>query len=108
MGTVSIAPFSNRLAYSVPSNVQGIRCLSNFQALRFAEPTRTLADKMVERMVKNSSILKENMFQCIFGLKWIWLHFPDVNMIVGKKRNMKWILLEKEVGEENLGEGAEL
>ncbi|KAL4272525.1 hypothetical protein GQ457_13G023110 [Hibiscus cannabinus] len=55
MGAVRIAPFSNRLAYSVPSNVQGIRCLSNFQALRFAEPIRTLADKMVERMVKNSS-----------------------------------------------------
>ncbi|XP_039010155.1 O-fucosyltransferase 9-like isoform X2 [Hibiscus syriacus] len=52
---VRIAPFSNRLAYSVPSNVQGIRCLSNFQALRFAEPIRTLADKMVERMVNNSS-----------------------------------------------------
>ncbi|KAK8704136.1 hypothetical protein V6N13_047768 [Hibiscus sabdariffa] len=55
VGAVRIAPFSNRLAYSVPSNVQGIRCLSNFQALRFAEPIRTLADKMVERMVKNSS-----------------------------------------------------
>ncbi|KAE8695500.1 hypothetical protein F3Y22_tig00110705pilonHSYRG00059 [Hibiscus syriacus] len=55
MGAVRIAPFSNRLAYSVPSNVQGIRCLSNFQALRFAEPIRTLADKMVERMVNNSS-----------------------------------------------------
>ncbi|KAK8623990.1 hypothetical protein V6N13_065349 [Hibiscus sabdariffa] len=55
MGAVRIAPFSNRLAYSVPSNVQGIRCLSNFKALRFAEPIRTLADKMVERMVKNSS-----------------------------------------------------
>nr|KJB28879.1 hypothetical protein B456_005G074200 [Gossypium raimondii] len=55
MGAVRIAPFSNRLAYSVPSNVQGVRCLSNFQALRFAEPIRTLADKMVERMVMNSS-----------------------------------------------------
>ncbi|XP_040944316.1 O-fucosyltransferase 9 isoform X2 [Gossypium hirsutum] len=55
MGAVRIAPFSNRLAYSVPSNVQGVRCLSNFLALRFAEPIRTLADKMVERMVMNSS-----------------------------------------------------
>lgn len=44
----------------------------------------------------------------MFSLGRIWLHFPAVNMMVGKKRNMKWILLEKEVGEENLGEGAEL
>ncbi|GMJ11669.1 hypothetical protein like AT1G35510 [Hibiscus trionum] len=55
MGAVRIAPFSNRLAYSVPSNLQGLRCLSNFEALRFSEPIRTLADKMVERMLKNSS-----------------------------------------------------
>ncbi|OMO61035.1 GDP-fucose protein O-fucosyltransferase [Corchorus capsularis] len=55
MGAVRIAPFSNRLAYSVSSNIQGLRCLSNFQALRFSEPIRTLADKMVERMIKNSS-----------------------------------------------------
>ncbi|XVE60754.1 hypothetical protein DITRI_Ditri05aG0152700 [Diplodiscus trichospermus] len=54
MGAVRIAPFSNRLAYSVPSNVQGLKCLSNFEALRFSEPIRTLADKMVERMVMNS------------------------------------------------------
>ncbi|XVF63308.1 hypothetical protein PTKIN_Ptkin09bG0077600 [Pterospermum kingtungense] len=55
LGAVRIAPFSNRLAYSVPSNVQGLRCLSNFEALRFSEPIRTLADKMVERMVMKSS-----------------------------------------------------
>ncbi|XVF30056.1 hypothetical protein REPUB_Repub16aG0024400 [Reevesia pubescens] len=55
MGAVRIAPFSNRLAYSVPTNIQGLRCLSNFEALRFSESIRTLADKMVERMVKNSS-----------------------------------------------------
>ncbi|KAK8542497.1 hypothetical protein V6N13_136931 [Hibiscus sabdariffa] len=55
MGAVRIAPFSNRLAYSVPSNLQGLRCISNFEALRFSEPIRTLADKMFERMLKNSS-----------------------------------------------------
>ncbi|KAK8974011.1 hypothetical protein V6N11_046969 [Hibiscus sabdariffa] len=55
MGAVRIAPFSNRLAYSVPSNLQGLRCLSNFEALRFSEPIRALAGKMFERMLKNSS-----------------------------------------------------
>ncbi|XP_044511984.1 O-fucosyltransferase 9 [Mangifera indica] len=55
MGAVRIAPFSNRLAHGVPSNIQGLRCLANFEALRFSEPIRMLAEKMVERMVKNSS-----------------------------------------------------
>ncbi|XP_042481021.1 O-fucosyltransferase 9-like isoform X1 [Macadamia integrifolia] len=56
MGAVRIAPFSNRLAYAVPSIIQGIRCLANYEALRFSEPIRTLAESMVNRMVSNSSI----------------------------------------------------
>lgn len=36
--------------------MQGLRCLTNFEALRFSEPIRLLAEKMVERMVKNSSM----------------------------------------------------
>ncbi|XP_048331439.2 O-fucosyltransferase 9 isoform X1 [Ziziphus jujuba] len=52
---VRVAPFSNRLAHAVPSNVQGLRCLANFEALRFSQPIKTLAEKMVDRMVKNSS-----------------------------------------------------
>ncbi|KAK2967026.1 hypothetical protein RJ640_003382, partial [Escallonia rubra] len=55
MGAVRIAPFSNRLAHAVPSNIQGLRCLANFRALRFSEPIRMLAAKMVDRMVMNSS-----------------------------------------------------
>ncbi|CAI9755948.1 unnamed protein product [Fraxinus pennsylvanica] len=54
LGAVRIAPFSNRLAHSVPSNIQGLRCLCNFEALRFSEPIRMLAAKMVDRMVKTS------------------------------------------------------
>ncbi|EEF28803.1 O-fucosyltransferase 9 [Ricinus communis] len=55
MRAVRIAPFSNRLAHAVPPDIQRLRCLANFEALRFAEPIRTLAEKMVDRMVKNSS-----------------------------------------------------
>nr|XP_043637481.1 O-fucosyltransferase 9 isoform X2 [Erigeron canadensis] len=55
LGAVRIAPFSNRLAHDVPSDIQGLRCLSNFGALRFSEPIRTLAAKMVDRMIQNSS-----------------------------------------------------
>ncbi|KAE9611226.1 hypothetical protein Lal_00012027 [Lupinus albus] len=54
MGAVRIAPFSNRLAQQVPSKVQGLRCFANFGALRFSEPIRTLAESMVDRMVKHS------------------------------------------------------
>ncbi|KAK9995009.1 hypothetical protein SO802_024712 [Lithocarpus litseifolius] len=55
MGAVRIAPFSNRLAQEVPSNVQWLRCLANYEALRFSGPIRRLAENMVDRMVKNSS-----------------------------------------------------
>lgn len=55
MRAVRIAPFSNRLAHAVPSNIQGLRCLANFEALRFSEPIRILAAKMVDRMLHNSS-----------------------------------------------------
>lgn len=52
---VRIAPFSNRLAHAVPPYTQGLRCLCNFEALRFSAPIRMLAAKMVDRMVKTSS-----------------------------------------------------
>lgn len=52
---VRIAPFSNRLAQEVPSNVQWLRCLANYEALRFSGPIRRLAENMVDRMIKNSS-----------------------------------------------------
>ena len=51
-----IAPFSNRLAQSVPSNIQALRCLVNYHALRFSESIRALADNLVDRMTKKSSL----------------------------------------------------
>ena len=70
-----IAPFSNRLAHAVPSNVQALRCLANFEALRFSEKIRTLAAKMVDRMVKNSTSS---------GGKYISVHlrFEEVLLII--------------------------
>ncbi|KAK9162136.1 hypothetical protein Syun_003038 [Stephania yunnanensis] len=55
LGAVRIAPFSNRLAHAVPSHIQGLRCLANYEALRFSQSIRTLAEKMVDRMVRKSS-----------------------------------------------------
>ncbi|KAF8404243.1 hypothetical protein HHK36_009125 [Tetracentron sinense] len=56
MGAVRIAPFSNRLAHAVPSNIQVLRCLANYEALRFSQSIRMLAENMVDRMIKNSSM----------------------------------------------------
>lgn len=53
---VRIAPFSNRLAHSAPSNIQGLRCFTNYEALQFSQPIRFLGENMVDRMVKNSSM----------------------------------------------------
>ncbi|RCV36053.1 hypothetical protein SETIT_7G288700v2 [Setaria italica] len=60
LGVVRIAPFSNRLAQSVPSNIQALRCLVNYHALRFAEPIRNLAEDLVGRMMKKSSLTGGN------------------------------------------------
>ncbi|KAF8711134.1 hypothetical protein HU200_029142 [Digitaria exilis] len=56
LGAVRIAPFSDRLAHSVPSDVQALRCLANYEALRFSESIRILAENMVGRMIKRSSL----------------------------------------------------
>lgn len=53
---IRIAPFSNRLAHSVPSDVQSLRCLANYEALRFSESIRILGENMVDRMIKRSSL----------------------------------------------------
>ena len=39
----------------MPAEVQGLRCLANFEALRFSEPIRLLANTMVQRMIQKSS-----------------------------------------------------
>uniref|UniRef100_I1QY61 O-fucosyltransferase family protein n=1 Tax=Oryza glaberrima TaxID=4538 RepID=I1QY61_ORYGL len=56
LGAVRIAPFSNRLAHSVPPNIQALRCFANYEALRFSEPIRMLGTNMVDRMIKMSSL----------------------------------------------------
>ncbi|KAL8162429.1 hypothetical protein V2J09_013918 [Rumex salicifolius] len=51
---VRVAPFSNRLAQAVPPSIQALRCYANYEALRFSEPIRAVAQLMVQRMVRNS------------------------------------------------------
>ncbi|KAL9229071.1 hypothetical protein vseg_004585 [Gypsophila vaccaria] len=55
LGAVRVAPFSNRLANTVPAEVQELRCYANFEALRFSDPIRSLADTMVRRMFQKAS-----------------------------------------------------
>ncbi|CAN0892484.1 O-fucosyltransferase 11 [Linum grandiflorum] len=55
-GVLRFAPFANRLAMSVPPNIQLLRCLTNYKALRYAPPILTLAEKLVNRMIEKSSV----------------------------------------------------
>lgn len=54
-GIIRIAPFANRLAMNVPPHIQFLRCLTNYEALRFSAPISTLANKLVNRMIEKSS-----------------------------------------------------
>ncbi|KAJ1686525.1 hypothetical protein LUZ63_017915 [Rhynchospora breviuscula] len=52
---VRISPFANRLSFNVPTPVQRLRCLANYEALKFSVPISTLADKLVSRMREKSA-----------------------------------------------------
>ncbi|CAN6583914.1 unnamed protein product [Malus baccata var. baccata] len=54
-GVIRIAPFANRLAMNVPPPIQHLRCLANYEALKFSSPISKLANKLVERMTEMSS-----------------------------------------------------
>lgn len=54
-GVIRISPFANRLSQEVPPPIQRLRCLANYEALRFAAPIAKLAEELVERMIKHSS-----------------------------------------------------
>ncbi|URE48263.1 GDP-fucose protein O-fucosyltransferase [Musa troglodytarum] len=51
---IRISPFANRLSFDAPSTIQRLRCLANFEALRFSNPIATLAAKLVSRMKEHS------------------------------------------------------
>ncbi|XP_024979202.1 O-fucosyltransferase 10-like [Cynara cardunculus var. scolymus] len=52
---VRVAPFANRLASSLPPHIQYLRCLANYEALRFSISITTLANTLVKRMTADSS-----------------------------------------------------
>ncbi|XP_050213107.1 O-fucosyltransferase 10-like [Mercurialis annua] len=52
---IRIAPFANRLAMSLPPQIQLLRCIANYKALRFSSAISTLGHKLVTRMMERSS-----------------------------------------------------
>ncbi|KAI8002896.1 O-fucosyltransferase 11 [Camellia lanceoleosa] len=52
---IRISPFANRLAMNVAPHIQFLRCLANYEALRFSLPIATFAKKLVSRMMGKSS-----------------------------------------------------
>ncbi|XP_057757712.1 protein ESMERALDA 1 [Arachis stenosperma] len=53
---IRISPFANRLSFDAPPAVQRLRCLANYEALRFSNPLLTIGESLVERMRKRSAI----------------------------------------------------
>ncbi|KAF4368617.1 hypothetical protein CsatB_008199 [Cannabis sativa] len=54
-GIIRISPFANRLAMNVPPQIQFLRCLANYEALKFSAPILNLGKTLVSRMAEKSS-----------------------------------------------------
>ncbi|GMH26260.1 hypothetical protein Nepgr_028103 [Nepenthes gracilis] len=52
---IRISPFANRLSFDAPPAVQKLRCLANYEALRFSNPILTLGETLVRRMKEHSA-----------------------------------------------------
>ncbi|KAF7808738.1 protein ESMERALDA 1 [Senna tora] len=53
---IRISPFANRLSFDAPPAVQRLRCLANYEALRFSSPILTMGESLVARMRESSKI----------------------------------------------------
>ncbi|XP_076932992.1 protein ESMERALDA 1-like [Bidens hawaiensis] len=51
---IRISPFANRLSFDAPPLVQRLRCLANYEALRFSNPIYTMGEILVSRMKERS------------------------------------------------------
>ncbi|XAR63642.1 hypothetical protein NMG60_11023660 [Bertholletia excelsa] len=52
---IRISPFANRLSFDAPPAVQRLRCLANYEALRFSDPILTMGETLVARMKERSA-----------------------------------------------------
>ncbi|KAF2325003.1 hypothetical protein GH714_022178 [Hevea brasiliensis] len=82
MRAVRIAPFSNRLAQAVPPDIQRLRCLANFEALRIWLHFHA-ASMMVERKRNMKWILPERAWRGKFRRRGRVIR-PGANRVDGK------------------------
>ncbi|KAK3162431.1 hypothetical protein QOZ80_1BG0089470 [Eleusine coracana subsp. coracana] len=52
---IRISPFANRLSFDAPPAVQRLRCLANFEALKFSKPITNLSNTLISRMREKSA-----------------------------------------------------
>ncbi|XP_063945412.1 protein ESMERALDA 1-like isoform X2 [Daucus carota subsp. sativus] len=52
---IRISPFANRLSFDAPPAVQRLRCLANYEALRFSSPILSLGESLVAKMKERSA-----------------------------------------------------
>ncbi|KAL8134912.1 hypothetical protein AgCh_009791 [Apium graveolens] len=52
---IRISPFANRLSFDAPPAVQRLRCLANYEALRFSSPILNLGESLVAKMKARSA-----------------------------------------------------
>lgn len=52
---IRISPFANRVSFDAPPAFQRLRCLANYEALRFSSPLLTLGETLVARMKERST-----------------------------------------------------
>ncbi|CAI8616747.1 unnamed protein product [Vicia faba] len=53
---IRFSPYANRLSFDAPPVVQRLRCLANYEALRFSRPILTIGESLVKRMREHSAI----------------------------------------------------
>lgn len=58
---IRISPFANRLSSDAPPPVQRLRCIANYEALRFSSPILSLGESLVARM-KHHSMKNNGMY----------------------------------------------
>lgn len=74
---------------NVPPHIQYLRCLANYEALKFSSPVSALAKKLVNRMINKSSRT---------GGKYVSVHlrFEEVIIpvfIIKGKQNLSFMIL---------------
>ncbi|CAL1356142.1 unnamed protein product [Linum trigynum] len=52
---VRISPFAHRLSFDAPPAVQRLRCMANYEGLRFSNPILTMGENLVARMKELSA-----------------------------------------------------